>query len=145
MADVTRLELGLGQSRLLAAYLAAIHAGAGVAVWLAAPAPWALCLSVAILASLATGLRRHALRCARGAVRHLTADLAERVGQLRYASGLTACGPLAARGFISERLVVIAVRVGRWPRRETLVMTPDAVSPRALRKLRVALARLSAA
>jgi hypothetical protein len=141
--DAWRIDLPLGPSRRIAAWVTAIGGTAVAALWLAGgerglPWPVAAGLSLAIVGLAVRALRRDAFREGPGGTSRLVTGLDGRV-EVTTAGGQVRTGRLAGPHFVAPWLVIVAwVPEGaRWSR--TLLVPSDAAPEGEHRRLRVLL------
>ncbi len=129
-AAVQRFELS--PSPWLAGILVVLHAAAGACVLAVLPTGWGAALAAALVAlGLAAAWSRALLRSSRS-VRAI--EIGEGVTTLELAGGEKMTCELAARRYVSRRLVSIAVQ---RPTRRTVLITADMLAPGAFRRLRL--------
>ena len=138
-----RVDLPLGSSRRIAAWVTVIGGGAVAAIWLAGGErglPWTVAagLSLAIVGLAVRALRRDAFREGAGGTSRLVTGLDGRV-EVTTAGGRVRTGRLAGPHFVAPWLVIVAwVPEGaRWSR--TLLVPSDAAPEGEHRRLRILL------
>ncbi len=140
--SATPLRIELRPSRQLATVLVAAHAG-GLAVTLPLSWPWwgTSLLGMALAASLAWNLSRHALLSHPRAVWAITWR-GEGDFELSRRDGTRTAARLAPDTYVHPRLVILCFRRGRWGR-SPVVLCRDAVDQESFRRLRVRLGAMA--
>jgi toxin CptA len=134
-----RVDIALGTSRRVEAWVTAVAAAALVAGLLAnLPAAAKAALACALAVAAVRAARREAFREGAGAVRRVSVDLAGRV-EVEGADGRVRAGRLTDDSFVAPWLTVVRWRPDGARFSRAILIAPDAVEPGAFRRLRILL------
>lgn len=135
--SVKPVEVTLRLSRLLAAWLAGLHA-AVLGLTLVMPLPWSvrLALVLALTASLAYHLAQHALRCLPGSVTGLKLA-ADGTFSIRFGAAEWMPVEVLGTSFVKPELTVLHLRMEGRRLVNYVVVVPDALDAEIFRALRV--------